>query len=407
MPLDINIATSADWDRLKQEIVSEAPRLGIDSIGFTTADPFTDLKNVLIDRRDKGYLSGFEEPDIDKRVNPELLFKEPRSIISIAVAYPTKLVNPPRSEPGAYRGLLSRTAWGTDYHHVLRERLARLEGFIKERVNGARVENMVDTGALVDRSVAERAGVGFIGKNCSVITPEWGSWVYLGEMITNIPFAPDTPALNQCGECTKCLDACPTGAFAGPGVLNASRCISFVTQTKGTVEDELMKKIGNRLYGCDTCQSVCPYNRGKHWTHQEELQPDPELVKPLLVPLLSMSNREYKQVYGNNSSSWRGKKPIQRNAIIGLGNFKDRSAVPVLSKLLRDDERPEIRATAAWALGKIGDDDALIAIEVALIREQENIVLESLERARDRITADRAALGAALSEQQPKEGVDE
>lgn len=387
MPININSATSADWDNLKQEIIAEAPLLGIDSIGFTTADPFNELKQVLIERRDKGYLSGFEEPDIDKRVNPGLIFDEPRSIISIAVAYPTKLVNPPRSEPGAYRGMLARTAWGLDYHLALRERLSRLEAFIKERVTGARIENMVDTGALVDRSVAERAGIGFIGKNCSVITPEWGSWVFLGEMITNLPFAPDTPALNQCGECTKCLDACPTGAFVEPGVLNASRCISFVTQTKGAVEDELMKKIGNRLYGCDTCQSVCPLNKGKHWTHQEDLQPDPELVKPLLAPLLTMSNREYKQVYGRNASSWRGKKPIQRNAIIGLGNFKDRSSVPLLNKLLRDDDRPEIRATAAWALGKIGGPDAQVAIEVALLREQETIVLEALERASSQFEA--------------------
>ncbi|TCZ77701.1 tRNA epoxyqueuosine(34) reductase QueG [Paenibacillus albiflavus] len=385
MPISIHRGSTTDWDKLKQEIISEAPNLGIDSIGFTTADPFNELKELLIDRRDKGYLSGFEEPDIDKRINPGLLFEGPRSIISIAVAYPTKLVNPPRSEPGAYRGMLSRTAWGLDYHQVLRERLTRLEAFIKERVEGARVESMVDTGALVDRSVAERAGVGFIGKNCSVITPEWGSWVFLGEMITNIPFPPDTPALNQCGECTKCLDACPTGAFVGPGELNASRCIAFLTQTKGVIEDELMKKIGNRLYGCDTCQSVCPLNKGKHWTHQADMQPDPELVKPLLAPLLSMSNREYKQVYGNNASSWRGKKPIQRNAIIGIGNFKDRSSVPLLNKLLRDDDRPEIRATAAWALGKIGDSDAEIAIEVALLREKEKVVLDALERAQAEI----------------------
>ena len=177
-----------DWRKLQQEIVEAAPSLGIDKIGFTSAEPFHELKDILLRHREKGFESGFEEPDIEKRVHPELSFDAPRSIISIAVAYPSKLPNPPRSEPGAYRGMISRSSWGSDYHDVLRDRLAKLEAFIAQRVPEARLQSMVDTGALVDRAVAERAGIGWSGKNCAVITPEWGSWVYLGEMITNIPF---------------------------------------------------------------------------------------------------------------------------------------------------------------------------------------------------------------------------
>jgi epoxyqueuosine reductase len=373
--------TAEDWRRLKQEILEAAPDLGIDKVGFTTAEPFNELKEILMNHRDKGFESGFEEPDIEKRVHPERSFDNPQSIIAIAIAYPSKLSDPPRSELGAYRGILSRSAWGADYHHVLRDRLAKLEAFIADRVTGVRMESMVDTGALVDRAVAERAGMGWVGKNCAVITPEWGSWVYLGEMITNIPFLSDTSIIDQCGDCTLCIDACPTGALVGPGQLNASRCISFVTQTKGFVEDELMRKIGNRLYGCDTCQVVCPKNKGKNWTHQPELQPDNEKVKPLLIPLLSMTNKEFKEQYGLSASSWRGKKPIQRNAVIALGNFKDRTAVPVLSKLLEDDTRPEIRATAAWALGRIGGESAEQALQHALAAEQEPKVREELEKA--------------------------
>jgi epoxyqueuosine reductase len=388
MPLNLATGTKADWQKLKQEIVEAAPSLGIDKIGFTTADPFIELKHILTEHREKGYESGFEEPDIEKRVHPERSFEEPQSILSIAIAYPSKLNNPPRSELGAYRGIISRSAWGEDYHHVLRDRLAHLEAFIKERVADARMESMVDTGALVDRAVAERAGVGFVGKNCAVITPEWGSWVYLGEMITNIPFPADTSINDQCGDCTICIDACPTGALVGPGQLNASRCISFVTQTKGIVEDELMRKIGNRLYGCDTCQVVCPINKRKNWTHQPELQPDPEKVKPLLQPLLTMGNKEFKETYGQSASSWRGKKPIQRNAIIALGNFKDVTAVPLLANLLASDTRPVIRATAAWALGRIGGIEAGQAIELALAKEQDSVVLDELERA-ERVLAER------------------
>jgi epoxyqueuosine reductase len=252
------------------------------------------------------------------------------------------------------------------------------------------MQSMVDTGALADRAVAERAGIGWVGKNCAVITPEWGSWVYLGEMITNIPFPSDKISTDQCGDCTLCIDACPTGALVGPGQLNSSRCISFVTQTKGVLDDELMRKIGNRLYGCDTCQVVCPKNKGLNWTHQPELQPDPEKAKPLLIPLLSMSNKEFKEQYGSSASSWRGKKPIQRNAIIALGNFKDRSAVLVLSDLLKQDPRPEIRATAAWALGRIGGEEAGEALHEAQLSEQEAIVLEELAKANINLESNRA-----------------
>ncbi|MED4956146.1 tRNA epoxyqueuosine(34) reductase QueG, partial [Paenibacillus macerans] len=345
-------ANAGAWADLKREIKENAASLGIDDIGFASADPFISLKAILLDRREKGYESGFEEPDIDKRIYPELSLEQPASLVSIAVAYPSKMDNPPKSEPGQRRGILARSAWGRDYHLVLREAMAKLEDFIRQRVPEARIESMVDTGALVDRAVAERAGIGFKGKNCAIISPKWGSWIYLGEMITNIPFPPDSPVTEDCGECTKCIDACPTGALVGPGVLNAQRCISFLTQTKGFVEEEFMLKIGNRLYGCDTCQIVCPKNRGKSWNHRPELQPDPETVKPLLLPLLDISNREFKERFGDSAAAWRGKKPIQRNAVIALGNFKDTASVPKLIDILFHDPRPVLRGTAAWALAR-------------------------------------------------------
>jgi epoxyqueuosine reductase len=369
------------YEELKAEMKAALPSLGIDKIGVASAEPFSSLKQTLLRHRELGHESGFEEPDLDKRTEPGLLFEGPQSIIAIAVAYPSKLQDPPKSEPGARRGILSRSAWGMDYHKVLRDRLARLEQWLRERVPGIRVESMVDTGELVDRAVAERAGIGWSAKNCSIITPEWGSWVYLGEMITNLPLAPDEPITDQCGSCTKCIDACPTGALVGPGQLNAQKCISFVTQTKGFVEDEMMRKIGNRLYGCDTCQVVCPVNKGKNWTHQPELQPDPEQAKPLLMPLLSMGNREFQANYGSSSSAWRGRKPIQRNAVIALGNFREASAVPELVHALRADPRPVLRGTSAWALGRIGGPEALAALEEALLREQDPEALEAVTQA--------------------------
>lgn len=375
-----NISRS-HWAQLKEDIITVAPSLGIDQIGFASADPFLALKDILLRHRALGRESGFEEPDIDKRVYPELSLEAPQSIIAIAVAYPSKLADPPKSEPGAYRGVISRSAWGEDYHRVLKDRLVKLQAYIESRVSGVRSEIMVDTGALSDRAVAERAGIGWVGKNCAVITPEWGSWVYLGEMITNIPFAPDVPVTEDCGECTLCIDSCPTGALVGPGQLHAGSCISFITQTKGFVDDKFKEKIGNRLYGCDTCQVVCPKNKGKNWTHHPELVPEADIAKPLLKPLLTMSNKEYKDMFGSSASSWRGRKPIQRNAIIGLGHFKDQTAVPLLGQLLLDDPRPEIRATSAWALGRIGGEEARRLLQQARKSESHEQVMIDIDKA--------------------------
>lgn len=363
-----------------------ARQLGIDQIGVASADPFVTLKQRLVRHRELGRESGFEEPDLDKRTDPALLFDNPQSIIAIAIAYPSKLPDPPKSEPEARRGIMSRSAWGDDYHHVLRHRLAKLEEWLRERVPGVRVESMVDTGALSDRAVAERAGIGWSAKNCAIISPELGSWIYLGEMITNLPLPPDEPVTEGCGSCTKCIDACPTGALVGPGELDSTRCISFVTQTKHMVSDEFMRKIGNRLYGCDTCQVVCPVNRRKNWTHQPELQPDVELAKPLLVPLLTMSNREFKERYGSTSSAWRGRKPIQRNAVIALGNFKEASAVPDLIQVLERDVRPVLRGTAAWSLGRIGGEAAETALQAARSKEQDEEVLAEIQRALEQLS---------------------
>ncbi|CAM4366141.1 tRNA epoxyqueuosine(34) reductase QueG [Paenibacillus alkaliterrae] len=380
------------WVKLKEELLEAAPILGIDKIGIASADPFVSLKQILLRHRELGRESGFEEPDIEKRTNPSLLFDKPQSIIAIAIAYPSKLKDPPKSEPGARRGIMSRSAWGDDYHRVLRDRLAKLEEWLRERVPELRAESMVDTGALSDRAVAERAGIGWSAKNCSIISPGLGSWIYLGEMITNLPLAPDEPITEGCGSCTKCIDACPTDALVGPGQLNASRCISFVTQTKGMLTDEFMRKIGNRLYGCDTCQTVCPVNRGKNWTHQPELQPDPELVKPLLVPLLTMGNKEFQARYGRTSSAWRGKKPIQRNAVIALGNFKEAGAVPDLIRVLEQDTRPVLRGTAAWALARIGGEQAAEALRAASAKESDEEALAAISSAIETMQSNPARL---------------
>ncbi len=366
--------------QLQQDIIEYSKTIGIDKIGFASPSPFTELKNRLLRQQELGYQSGFEEPDIEKRVRPDLLFDQPQSIIAIAVAYPSKMKIRVVSKKGERRGIFCRASWGKDYHHVLRERLKKLEDYIASRVPEAKFKSMVDTGELVDRAVAERAGIGWSGKNCSIITPEFGSYVYLGEMITNIPFVPDSPMEDQCGTCNKCIEACPTGALVQGGQLNSQKCIAFLTQTKGFLPDEFRDKIGNRIYGCDSCQTACPVNKGRDYHFHDEMEPDPETAKPLLKPILKISNREFKEKFGPVSGSWRGKKPIQRNAIIALAHYKDETAVPELIQVMKEDPRPVLRGTAAWSLGKIGGAEAREALERAAESEKDEDVLAEVAK---------------------------
>lgn len=369
--------------QLQQDLVAYASSIGIDKIGFTTAAPFLELKNRLKRQQDLGYQSGFEESDVEKRTEPTLLLDRAESIIAIAVAYPSKMTDAPKGKKGERRGMFCRASWGTDYHTVLREKLALLEVFLHDRSSEVKTRSMVDTGELADRAVAERAGIGWSAKNCSIITPEFGSYVYLGEMITNLPFEPDVPMEDQCGDCTLCLDACPTGALIQGGQLNAQRCIAFLTQTKQPIPEEFRKEVGNRIYGCDTCQTVCPKNKRKYNLEQESFVPEAELVKPLLQPILKLSNRQFKETFGHMSGSWRGKNPIQRNAILALAHFKEEAAIPDLVNLLETDPRPMIRNTCAWAIGEIGTETGRQALEQVLetATETDDSVLEEIKKA--------------------------
>ena len=366
--------------QLQEDLIKFAASIGVDKIGFTTAAPFHELKNRLRRQQQLNYQSGFEESDIELRTEPLKLLDGAESIIAIALAYPSRMQDAPQGKKGERRGIFCRASWGVDYHTAVRERLQLIESWLQERVPNVLVKSMVDTGELVDRAVAERAGIGWSGKNCSIITPEFGSYVYLGEIMTNIPFAPDAPMEDECGDCNLCIDVCPTGAIVAPGQLNSQRCIAFLTQTKGFLPDEFRSKIGNRLYGCDTCQTVCPKNKGKlNWIH-EEFKPNPEIAKPLLQPLLSISNKEFKATYGHVSGSWRGKKPIQRNAILALAHFKEEGAIPDLVEVLQKDTRPVLRGTAAWAIGKIGTDEAEEILLAAKKLEQDEEVLAEIEK---------------------------
>lgn len=372
---------------LKEDVIEYSKKIGIDKIGFASVDVFTEFKQRLIEQEKLNYASGFEKGTIEERTEPKRLMNGAKSIISIALAYPSRIPNAPKSTKENRRGIFCRASWGEDYHHVLRERLEKLAAYIQSREPQFIYKIMVDTGELSDRAVAERAGIGFSGKNTMIITKEYGSFVYLGEMITNIPFTPDRPVEDSCGDCRICLDACPTGALVQGGQLNAQRCLAYLTQTKDYVPEEFIEKIGTRVYGCDTCQAVCPWNKGIDFHLHEEFEPEPDVAKPLLKPMLTMSNREFREKFGHVSGFWRGKKPLQRNAIIGLAHYKDETAVDLLIEVLEEDVRPVIKGTAAWALGKIGTEKAKNTLEKMLEKESDERVVFEIERAIKRITS--------------------
>lgn len=367
-------------DQFKQEVIDYSKEIGIDKIGFASADVFSELKERLKRQQALGYQSGFEKGSVEERTEPKRLLPEAQSIISIALAYPSRINHPPKSTKENRRGIFCRASWGTDYHVVLRDRLSKLESFIKSKSSDVISKVMVDTGELSDRAVAERAGIGFSGKNTLIITPEFGSFVYLGELITNIPFVPDQPLEDSCGDCTICLNACPTGALVQGGQLNAQKCLAFLTQTKDFLPDEFRNKIGTRVYGCDTCQAVCPRNKQIDFHLHPEFEPEPEIAKPKIKPMLRMSNREFREKFGHVSGFWRGKNPLQRNAMIALAHYRDETAIDELIEVMTHDVRPVIRGTAAWSLGKIGTRKAFEAIEKAMVIEKDERVLFEMEK---------------------------
>ena len=258
---------------LKENIIQLAHSIGISKIGFTTADDFAYLEKSLRLAVEEGRNSGFEHKNIEERIHPKLSLSSAKTIISIAVAYPHKLKQQPQKT--AYkRGKFTPNSWGLDYHYVLQDKLNRLAAGIEEMTQDFEYKGMVDTGALVDTAVAQRAGIGFIGKNGLVISKEYGSYMFLGELITNLEIEPDQPVDYGCGDCRRCLDACPTSCLIGDGSMNAKRCLSFQTQDKGMMDLEFRKKIKTVIYGCDICQISCPYNKGLDNPLATEIDPD-------------------------------------------------------------------------------------------------------------------------------------
>lgn len=344
--------SNSQGETLRKLITDYALCHGFDLIGFTSAESFTRTREEMQTRVDAGiYPHGLAESDLELRTNPEKVLPGAQTIISLATAYST--VEPEEIKPGEMRGILSRYAWGMDYHHYFPPRLNQLIAYI-ETLTDHRFHfvAMADTGPLSDRAVAERAGIGFIGWNSNLITPTYGSWVFLAEIVTDLPLPPDEPLDRTCYQCGRCLDACPTGAIYAPYKVNPFRCLSYITQMKEDIPDEYRPAMGNRLFGCDTCQAVCPHNQEAQMRKRPEFFPGPLGTAPNLAELLTISNAAFKRTYGTTAAGWRGKRVLQRNAAIILGNQQSEAALPYLAAALKDP-KPQVQRAARWAIQRI------------------------------------------------------
>ena len=388
---------AADVD-LKRRIKEYARAVGFDAVGVARAEPFAEDRAVLRERIAAGHFSGlswFTAERADFSSDPRNLLPTARSIISLAMSYrphglPTGDAG--TGEKGAPRGRISAYAWGRDYHAVLKERMERVVAFMRDACGPAQqARTLVDTARILDRAAARRAGVGWVGKHSNVITKAAGSWVFLGEILTELELEPDEPLRTNCGSCDLCMRACPTGAIVAPYVVDSNRCISYLTiEHRGAIPRELRPLMGNWIFGCDLCQDVCPPNLRPGVPAHEEFRPgaadpapeqdDASPGTPELIPLLTISPEEFHRRFGRTPVKRAKREGLQRNVAVALGNSGDRAAVPALARALRE-AAPLVRAHAAWALGRLGGADAAVALRSALASEEDREVRAEIEAA--------------------------
>ncbi len=372
--------------------------LGFDIARVTTANDFPEAERIIKERIAQGLMDGlpwFTADRADVSCHPDALLPEAQSIISLAMTY---LVpddtQTGESEEDTPRGRISRYAWGDDYHDIIKPKLHQFAEWLREYARdemGDSVETrlFVDTGRMVDRAVAQRAGLGWYGKNTNILTKGWGSWVFLAEIVTNLPLNVDAPLKANCGSCELCLHACPTKALPNAYELDTPRCISFLTiELRGSIPLELRPLMGNLIFGCDICQEVCPVNKvaekrlglrnGGQFQHQVVFRPRATVGgNPELIPLLALTEEQFRERFRHSPIKRTKRRGLLRNVCVALGNSGDSHAVPALIGALHDDE-PLIRGHAAWALGQIGSEEAVQALQNAAGTEEEREVRKEI-----------------------------
>lgn len=372
---------------LAARIVAQARRLGFDLIAIAAARPPL-TASLYRDWLQKGYhgaMAYLARPEaVACRTDPARLLPGVRSVVTVGANYHTLALPPPlHADPS--RGTIATYAWGDDYHDLLTPRLHRLAEFIAAEIEEPLAYRAyVDTGPLLERDLAARGGLGFVGKNTNLIHPRLGSWLFLGELLVTVdlpPVRPQAPA-GTCGRCTRCLAACPSHAFVAPYLLDARRCLSYLTiELKGPIPRELRPLLGNRIFGCDVCQEVCPWNRRfARPTAEPAFQPRPGAIAPLLLDLIALDEEQFRERFRSSPIRRARRRGLLRNVAVALGNWGDPAAVPGLARALHDAE-PLIRGHAAWALGRIARPEARDALIHALPGETDEWVRQEMDLA--------------------------
>ncbi len=337
---------------MKEQIRQRALESGFDDCRFTSAntpDNAQQFQNWLAEKK-FGEMTWIER-NAEKRIEPRKILANAKTVICLAASYAQhskSSIQNPATE------IVARYARFDDYHDVLAEQLKKLTDFI-DSVADCKVKSLwyVDTGPILERDLAQRAGIGFVGKHTNLISRKFGNWIFLSEIITTIELEPDAPEKNHCGKCARCISACPTNAITAPFELDARKCISYLTiELKGSIPVEFRKAIGNRIYGCDDCLAVCPWNKFAREGQLMKSHLRNDLQQPDLIELISLDEKKFKQKFAGSPILRTKHRGFLRNVCVALGNVGDKSALPVLEKASQNSE-PLIAEHAAWAIEQI------------------------------------------------------
>lgn len=359
----------------------KALQLGFDAIGVTSLENFSsDRFQEWLELGYEGEM-GYMRRNSEKRIDMEKVLPGVRSVVCFRSNYF------PRRKSLDYlknkeEGDISIYALNEDYHDVILPRLKELESFIQQEFSGVKSKIYVDTGPVLEKPLAQKAGLGWIGKHTNLVTEGIGSWYFLSEILLDIELPVSEMAVDRCGTCRDCIDICPTQAIVAPYVLDSRKCISYLNiELKGVIPIEFRKAIGNRIYGCDDCQIVCPWNSFASITYEKAYLEKTDTNR--LIDLMQLDDEGFRNRFRKSPIKRLKRKRFLRNVAVALGNSENPEAVPVLERALKDKE-PLIRSHSVWALGEILDGEALLLVEKHLSMESDPWVLEEIERIKTR-----------------------
>ena len=346
-------------DAIREAIRDRALASGFDAVGFAEARLDAEARAGLCEFIARGYHGdmGWLAGTTARRGDPRVLWPEARTVVVLGINYA------PEGDPLALledpdKGVVSVYARGRDYHDTLKRRLKALAHWIEERWPGG-LKLFVDTAPVMEKPLAGRAGLGWQGKHTNLVSRDFGSWLFLGEIYLSLALKPDTAEDDHCGSCRRCLDACPTSAFPAPYRLDARRCISYLTiEHKGMIPLELRPLIGNRIYGCDDCLAVCPWNKFARSARESDFLPRAELTAPRLAALAELDDAAFRKLFAGTAVKRTGRDRFVRNVLIAIGNA-DREDPDLVNAAARrlDDSAPLVRAAAAWAFLRLASPE--------------------------------------------------